>query len=82
MSIRHYSGYVIECDGDDCQASFTGSGSSARRDVKSQARAAGWSLADDQYPWHEFASDLCPACKERAQGQTMNNPPQDEGDNP
>jgi hypothetical protein len=50
--------------------------------VKSQARAAGWSLADDQYPWHEFASDLCPACTEQKQGQTMHNPPQDEGDNP
>jgi hypothetical protein len=85
MSSRHISGVVVislECDGDDCEAKLSGIGSWSKADLRKQARAAGWTLADDSYPWHQFASDLCPACTERARDQAMQNPPQDEGDNP
>jgi hypothetical protein len=76
--IRHYAGLAIDCDSEDCDETYTDSVTMTLDGLRKFAKRDGWSIS--LYPGH--GSDLCPACFEKAQDATLNNPPQDEGDNP
>ena len=76
MALRHYDGLAIDCDHDACDETYSDTCSISLSHLRQFARRDGWSITSDDYGF-----DLCPRHADKAIDATMNNPPQDEGDN-